>query len=198
MWSITAARVVDLPAPVGPVTSTSPRFLFARSVRTEGILRSSREGKKKISSYIILNNFFNVDIKSIINKNLNLTKIGQNIFSIFLDNSDDYLVSSTSNYDEILFNNNSNTFKSISYNGVESLQSGTVIKIEKIQNKYFVTIQTSNDFLYVYKNLESIDCRLYEYLEKNKLIGTSTYHDNGYSFSVDIIKDNKYYSFNSL
>jgi hypothetical protein len=36
MWSIIAASVVDLPEPVGPVTSTSPRGLWQRSFTTAG------------------------------------------------------------------------------------------------------------------------------------------------------------------
>ena len=36
MWSIIAASVVDLPEPVGPVTSTSPRGRSARYLQTFG------------------------------------------------------------------------------------------------------------------------------------------------------------------
>lgn len=147
---------------------------------------------------VLLNTLFGTDIKSIINKNLNITKIGENIFSIFIEKPTDSFVSSTSQYEEILFDENSNIIKSISYNGVNNFQSGTVIKIEMQNNKYIVTIQTSNDYLYVYKNLESIDCQLYEYLETNESIGTSSYQNNQFLFVVDIIKDNKYYSLDNL
>lgn len=147
---------------------------------------------------VLLNTLFSTDIKSIINKNLNITKVGENIFSIFIEKPTDSFVSSTSQYEEILFDENSNIIKSISYNGVNNFQSGTVIKIEMKNNKYIVTIQTSNDYLYVYKNLESIDCQLYEYLETNESIGTSSYQNNEFLFVVDIIKDNKYYSLYDL
>lgn len=147
---------------------------------------------------VLLNTLFGTDIKSIINKNLNITKIGENIFSIFIEKPTDSFVSSTSQYEEILFDENSNIIKSISYNGVNNFQSGTVIKIEMKNNKYIVTIQTSNDYLYVYKNLESIECQLYEYLETNESIGTSSYQNNQFLFVVDIIKDNKYYSLDNL
>lgn len=147
---------------------------------------------------VLLNTLFGTDIKSIINKNMNITKVGENIFSIFIEKPTDSFVSSTSQYEEILFDENSNIIKSISYNGVNNFQSGTVIKIEMKNNKYIVTIQTSNDYLYVYKNLESIDCQLYEYLETNESIGTSSYQNNQFLFVVDIIKDNKYYSLNNL
>lgn len=147
---------------------------------------------------VLLNTLFGTDIKSIINKNMNITKVGENIFSIFIEKPTDSFVSSTSQYEEILFDEKSNIIKSISYNGVNNFQSGTVIKIEMQNNKYIVTIQTSNDYLYVYKNLESIDCHLYEYLETSESIGTSSYQNNQFLFVVDIIKDNKYYSLNNL
>ena len=44
MWSIIAARVVVLPEPVGPVTSTSPRFSSARRRTTGGSPSSSIGG----------------------------------------------------------------------------------------------------------------------------------------------------------
>ena len=44
MWSIIAASVVDLPEPVGPVTSTSPRGRSARYRQTFGRPRSSIVG----------------------------------------------------------------------------------------------------------------------------------------------------------
>jgi len=39
-----AASVVDLPEPVGPVTSTSPRGRIAKSVNTFGAFRSDKLG----------------------------------------------------------------------------------------------------------------------------------------------------------
>ena len=41
MWSIMAARVVVLPEPVGPVTSTRPRISWASWVTTGGRPSSS-------------------------------------------------------------------------------------------------------------------------------------------------------------
>ena len=43
MWSIIAARVVDFPEPVVPVTRTIPRCSSARSVTTLGRPSSSTE-----------------------------------------------------------------------------------------------------------------------------------------------------------
>ncbi|MNT24696.1 hypothetical protein D3C72_1601850 [compost metagenome] len=44
MWSIIAARVVDLPEPVGPVTSTMPRGLWVSSWMIGGMFMSSSLG----------------------------------------------------------------------------------------------------------------------------------------------------------
>ena len=43
LWSIIAARVVDLPEPVGPVTSTTPRRVPATSLKIAGARSSPRE-----------------------------------------------------------------------------------------------------------------------------------------------------------
>ena len=42
-WSTIAARVVDLPEPVGPVTRISPRGRFVISANTFGVLSSSSD-----------------------------------------------------------------------------------------------------------------------------------------------------------
>ena len=42
-WSIMAARVVVLPEPVGPVTSTRPRGCIDRSLKIFGAFRSSSD-----------------------------------------------------------------------------------------------------------------------------------------------------------
>ena len=44
LWSIIAARVVDLPDPVGPVTSTTPRGVPATSRKISGARSSFRDG----------------------------------------------------------------------------------------------------------------------------------------------------------
>ena len=44
LWSIIAARVVDLPDPVGPVTSTTPRGVPATSLKISGARSPSRDG----------------------------------------------------------------------------------------------------------------------------------------------------------
>ena len=54
IWSSIAARVVDLPDPVGPVTSTSPRLRWPKVSTTGGIPRSSsgviRHGISRITA----------------------------------------------------------------------------------------------------------------------------------------------------
>ena len=43
IWSMTAASVVDLPEPVGPVTSTKPRGFFVMSCSAIGMPSSSSD-----------------------------------------------------------------------------------------------------------------------------------------------------------
>ncbi len=56
------------------------------------------------------------------------------------------------------------------YEGVENLRLGSVIKIEK-KNGYKVYIQSSDNIIYCYTDLSSIDVHLYEIVKMGKIIG---------------------------
>lgn len=146
---------------------------------------------------VLLNTLFQINIKHLINSNYNFTKLGYNLLSTFIENKTDDLVSSIDLYDKHTFKNNLNIFESNSYNGVNCLKEGTIIKIEKNNSKYNITIQTVDDFLWTYYNLESIDCYLYQYISENDLIGSSSYDDN-YQFMVSILKNEKFYSIKDI
>ena len=145
----------------------------------------------------LLNIMFNINIKHHLNNNFNFTKIGYNLLSIFIENNDNQLVSSFDLYDLYKYKDNKNILESSSYNGVNCFKAGTVIKIEKENNKYNVTIQTIDDYLWTYSGLESIDCYLYQYISDNELIGTSIY-DSNFSFELLISKNNQYFELNTL
>ena len=68
-------------------------------------------------------------------------------------------------------------------------------KIEKIDARYNVYVQASDNIIYKYCNLESIDIHLYSYIKQKDVIGKAIYHNNRYEFALQIIKDNKYLSY---
>ena len=146
---------------------------------------------------VLLNTFCKINIKQYINNNFNFTKLGFNLLSSFIENNNEYLVSSINLYDNHIYKNNFNIIESNSYNGVNCFKEGTVIKIEKINTKYTVTIQTIDDYLYTYYNLETIECYLYQFVSESDLIGSSHY-DNNYQFMLSILKNNKFYSLNEI
>lgn len=146
---------------------------------------------------VLLNTIFKINIKYYINTNYNFTKLGYNLLSTFIEKENDDLVSSINLYEKHTFTNNLNIIESSSYNGVNCFKEGTIVKIEKEDNKYSVTIQTIDDYLWTYSNLESIECYLYQYVSYNDLIGSS-YGDINYRFEILISKNNQYYSIDEV
>ena len=93
------------------------------------------------------------------------------------------------------YNNQVNYISSSTFAGVESLVDGVVIKIEKSDQSYNITIQASDGIIYEYLDLESIDVNIYTYVTQGELIGKAKYLNNKYSFALKIKKDNKYISY---
>ena len=147
---------------------------------------------------VLLNRTPNIDIKSKINSNANITKIGYQLLSTFIDKTNTETVSLLEQYDSYSYQNNFTLVKSNSYNGVDNIMDGTVIKIEKQNNLYNMTIQTIDNYLITYCGLETIDCYLYEYVKSHQVIGTSYLIDNNYTFKVYISKDKINYSIDNL
>ena len=80
------------------------------------------------------------------------------------------------------------------FNAATNILEGVVIKIEKQNNLYNITVLTTDDYEYTYKGLSSVDCYLYEYLPQGKIIGELSY-ENNYQYLVQIYKDGKYYEY---
>ena len=75
--------------------------------------------------------------------------------------------------------------------------SGYVIKIEKDKELYNVVIKSIDGLEYKYCNLESVNVRMYEYVEHNKILGSSCYNEIKlkYEFLLVISDYNKYYNY---
>jgi|SRR5690554_2379699 len=76
-----------------------------------------------------------------------------------------------------------------SYEAVESLELGIVVKIEKNS----VYLLSSDDYLYKYDKLDLIDVNLYQIIKKNQIIGKATRNNNGVNYyDVYITKDSQF------
>lgn len=139
-------------------------------------------------------NNLTLNIPLYLNNNFNFTKIGYNLLSSFIENKTEQTVSSIDAYDNYYYENNKNIITSSSYNGVNCIAEGTIINIKKINDKYEITIQTIDDYIWTYNGLETIDCHLYEFIKVNDQLGTSSYQNEMYTFKVSILNNNKYYS----
>ena len=93
------------------------------------------------------------------------------------------------------YKNGVNYVSNSSTSAVESLVDGVVIKIEKANNLYSVYIQSIDDVIYEFRNLESIDVFIYSYVNQKDVIGKAIYDDVYYRFELLINKDNEYLNY---
>ena len=143
-------------------------------------------------------NSFNNNIKMIITENINFLSISQtidNLFNTNFFNKGELTVYSQAFYEEVKFENEVNYISNSSFAGVESLVDGVVIKIEKINNLYNIYIQSSDNLIYKYCNLENIDVHIYSYVTQKEVIGKAILIDDKYKFELIILKDNKQISY---
>ena len=110
-------------------------------------------------------------------------------------NKGELTVYSQAFYEEVKFENEVNYISNSSFAGVESLVDGVVIKIEKINNLYNIYIQSSDNLIYKYCNLENIDVHIYSYVTQKEVIGKAILIDDKYKFELIILKDNKQISY---
>jgi len=141
-----------------------------------------------------IENGFMKNIKNNINFLSISTKI-DNLFGSNLFNKGELTVYSQTFYEEVKFENEVNYITNSSFAGVETLVDGVVIKIEKINNFYNVYIQSSDNIIYKYCNLESIDIHIYSYVKQKDVIGKARLINDLYQFELYIIKDNKFISY---
>lgn len=136
------------------------------------------------------NNVINVKILRNINF-LSISKTIDNLFNTNLFNKGEVTVYSQAFYEEVKFENEVNYISNSSFAGVESLVDGIVIKIEKRNELYNIYIQSSDDLIYKYCNLESIDVHIYSYVNQKDVIGKAVFSDEKYKFELIILNDNK-------
>lgn len=133
--------------------------------------------------------------------NLNFLKMAElfnGLFGTFIPIDNDITVYQSQVYDRVEYDSNFNTVYNYTFEGVNVLTSGVVTKISKNADKtYNVTIKGSDDFDYIYYNLESIDYSIYNYVQANDILGKARYNEssNSYTFGLQIYHEGVYYDF---
>ena len=141
-----------------------------------------------------LDNYINKELHSSFNLIYIIDLFNHKIINIDSDKLEE--VYSSSFYEYVIYENNVNRVFNGS-NEVKNLISGYVIKIEKDKELYNVVIKSIDGLEYKYCNLESINVRMYEYVEHNKILGSSCYNEIKlkYEFLLVISDYNKYYNY---
>lgn len=130
------------------------------------------------------------DLKNEMSTNINFLRIAQKLNGgakiIFIDTED--VTSVSGGLHKIEKIENGKRYIIDNYEGVECQQLGTVVDIKD----NVISILGTDNVVYVYKNLISVDVNLYQVVRKNQIIGRATEKNNVNYFDLYCIKENKY------
>ncbi len=156
-----------------------------------------------VLTLIIIDNFKTNKTSKMFTDNLNFLKIAKIFngnFGNFITPKIDETAYSSTTYDEVFFDDNArvNTVYNYSFDGITNLENGIVTKIYRKQNSlYDITIKGYDGFNYTYCDLESIDYRIYNFVNSESIIGVAPYDQTTkcYTFKLIIEKEGIYYDY---
>ncbi len=143
-------------------------------------------------------NIFKLDIVKHLDNNLNIFPLLNIFTNMYEFNHNDIEVNLTTNYENINYYEGVNYITNKSFNGVSAAATGIVVKINKTNNLYYITIKSEDNLEYTYGGLTNIDVSLYSYVIVNNIIGTAQTIDNQYTFTIEIKNQNNVYSLLTL
>lgn len=127
---------------------------------------------------------------------LKMTNVFNSLFGQFFKIDDTVDVYHANVYDNVKYENNVNYITNHSFSGVTNLTSGIITKIKKEKDgTYTITIQGSDDFIYTYGKLTSVDYHIYNYVDASDILGLASYDNSKYHFTLTIEKEGVYYDF---
>ena len=143
---------------------------------------------------VLSKNIFKINDISMINNHMNIFPLIQLFTNVYELNNKDLQVNLSTNYESIKYQNGINYITNESFNGVNSASTGIVVKINKNDNVYSITIKDEKVFEYTDKGLINLDVSLYCYVLGNDVIGSVENKDNYFSYTITITKNNNFYS----
>ena len=143
---------------------------------------------------VLSKNIFKINDISMINNHMNIFPLIQLFTNVYELNNKDLQVNLSTNYESIKYQNGINYITNESFNGVNSASTGIVVKINKNDNVYSITIKDEKEFEYTYNGLINLDVSLYSYVLVNDVIGSVENKDNYFSYTITITKNNNFYS----
>lgn len=136
---------------------------------------------------------------NVIQKNWNflkMTRVLNTLFGEFVPIGSDVDVYNANIYDQVEYENGVNHIKNHTFSGVINLNGGVIIKIKKEKDDtYTVTIQGSDDYIYTYSKMKSLDYHIYNYVDAGSIIGLATEENSEYVFDLKIEKEGVPYDF---
>ena len=132
---------------------------------------------------IVLLDYFNVvsydKVKNNMSEHFNVLKVVKKIngnTKIIPIEFDDSIVVSSDIYQKHHLSNDKYYIDLLDYEAVENYSLGVVTSIKKSKdNTYSVKILAEDGVMYLYEELESIDCHLYQCVNTKEIIGKASY-----------------------
>lgn len=143
-------------------------------------------------------NILNVSLSNHLNNNINVIPFLNFFTKMYEFDHKDLEVDLAVNYEKIDYYNGINYITNESFNGVSSAATGIVVKINKINDLYYVTIKSEDNLEYTYGGLSSLETSLYSYVIVNDIIGSAQLINNQYKFTIEISKNDTAYSLLTL
>lgn len=116
-------------------------------------------------------NFINVT--KVVNGSLNIIDLGENVINVSLNDSKSTMIEENKYLYEL------------KNNKVYSTILGSVIKINKVNNKYEVTILDENDRLITISELNKVNVKMYQIIKINDLIGDASVINNNNNNNIN-------------
>ena len=156
--------------------------------------RGAPEGVKTIKICGKINNLFHIGISMIFDNTIDFTYIRSKTNKLLgrITKKDYFVASERLEYKSVKKVDNSFKFITDKSYVINNLKSGVVTFIGNIDSLgESVIIKGDDGFDYYYSNIENINVKMYDYIDKGIIIGSTI--DN--YFLLTIVKDNKYYNY---
>lgn len=140
------------------------------------------------------------NIKKALNHNINFMKIAK-IFNgslgIFTPSENIVEAYTKETYDFSNFDGKYNYIENYTTDAISTLSSGVVVRIEKTNDKYNVFVLDVSGTIYGYLDLEVINHRIYDYINKDDIIGKAFYNMESEAFEFKLTIEDKgiYYDY---
>lgn len=142
---------------------------------------------------IVLLDYFKVlnidNIKNEMNKNINYIQIAKKVDGKLniIDWGDDVIKVSLNDFNT--YEKDGVNYYNSNEQKVFNMELGSVVKIEKSNGLYSVSVLSKSNLLYTYSNLKQIDVNMYSIVKCNDQLGLASKDVSGYTYGIKVYNE---------